>query len=319
LKYLLIAFSFSETLGVMRAFTLKQLHALRAVAETGSVTAAARALFVTPPAITMQIKLFEQQVGLPLVERIGDRFVATAAGREALRACQSIDTVLDDMSATLETMRGGVAGKVSIGLVSTAKYFAPRMVGAFAKKYPGVHVSLTVGNREQVIRALRDFTIDIAIMGRPPEDQTCVADAIGDHPHLIVADPAHRLARRRRIDPAQLAQETFVVREPGSGTRGLMERFFESNHISPTFGLEIDSNETIKQAVMAGLGVAFISAHTVAAELAEKRLVKLDVKGLPIVRTWYVMRRLDRRQLPAARAMQEFIVAHRKEFLPDSK
>lgn len=300
----------------MRAISLRQLKALRALADTGGVTAAARLLKVTPPAVSMQVKLFEEQAGLPLVERIGDRFVLTAAGQEALRAARAIESTLEDLDASLETMRGGVAGHVSVGLVSTAKYFAPRMIGAFAREHPRVKVSMTVGNREQVIRALRDFSIDIAIMGRPPGDQDCAADVIGDHPHLIVADPAHRLARKRRIDPAQLAQETFVVREPGSGTRGLMENFFERIGVRPNYGLEIDSNETIKQAVMAGLGVAFISAHTVGAELAEKRLVRLDIAGLPIVRQWYVMRRLDRRQLPAARAMQDFIVAHRADFLP---
>jgi LysR family transcriptional regulator, low CO2-responsive transcriptional regulator len=300
----------------MLSVTLKQLRALRAVADTGGVTAAARALFVTPPAISMQIKLFEEHVGLPLIERAGDKFVPTAAGREALRACVSIDTIIEDLEARFGAMRGGLAGHVSVGLVSTAKYFAPHLIGAFARSHPDVKVSLSVGNREVIIRALRDFSIDIAIMGRPPEDQSCTADAIGDHPHLIVADPGHRLAGKRRIDAAELARETFVVREIGSGTRSLMERFFEQAGVQPKLGLEIDSNETIKQAVMAGLGVAFISAHTVAAELAEKRLVKLDIAGLPIVRTWYVMRRRDRRQLPAAAAMQEFIVAHRAEFLP---
>lgn len=300
----------------MRGATLKQLRALRAVSDTGSVTAAARQLFVTAPAISMQIRQFEQIAGLPLLDRAGDRFVLTAAGREALRAAQAVDAAIDELETTLETLRGGVAGRVSVGLVSTAKYFAPRMVGAFARTHPGVKVSITVGNREQMLQALREFSIDIAIMGRPPEDQSCAADPIGDHPHLIVAEPGHRLARRRRFDPTLLSDETFVVREPGSGTRNLMERFLEQSGVTPHFGLEIDSNETIKQAVMAGLGVAFISAHTVAAELADGRLVKLDVRGLPVIRTWYVMRRLDRRPLPAVRAMQEFIVANRADFLP---
>ena len=302
----------------MRGVTLRQLRALRAIADTGSVTGAARELFVTAPAISMQIRQFEQIAGLPLLERTGDKFVLTAAGREALRACRAFDAAIDEFETTLETLRGGVAGRVSVGLVSTAKYFAPRMVGAFAKSHPGVKVSMRVGNREEMLQGLRDFSIDIAIMGRPPEDQSCAADPIGDHPHLIVAEPGHRLARRRRkIDPALLANETFVVREQGSGTRSLMERFLEQAGVAPAYGLEIDSNETIKQAVMAGLGVAFISAHTVAAELADGRLVKLDVRGLPVVRTWYVMRRLDRRLLPTVRAMQEFIVANRADFLPD--
>ncbi len=300
----------------MRGVTLKQLRALRAVADTGSVTAAARELFVTAPAISMQIRQFEQMAGLALLERAGERFVLTAAGREALRAARTVDAAIDEFETTMETLRGGVAGHVSVGLVSTAKYFAPRMVGAFAKSHSGVKVSMTVGNREQMLQGLRDFSIDIAIMGRPPEDESCVGDPIGDHPHLIVAEPGHRLARRRQFDPALLADQTFVVREPGSGTRSLMERFLDEAGVTPGFGLEIDSNETIKQAVMAGLGVAFISAHTVAAELADGRLVKLNVRGLPIVRTWYVMRRRDRRPLPAVQAMQEFIVANRADFLP---
>ncbi len=302
----------------MRGVTLKQLRALRAVVDTGSVTAAARELFVTPPAVSMQIKQFEERAGLPLIERAGEKFVLTTAGREALRAGRAIEAVIDDLEASFETLRGGVAGHVSVGIVSTAKYFAPRIIGAFAKAHPQVHVSLTVGNREHIIHSLRDFSIDIAIMGRPPPDQSCAADIIGDHPHLIVADPTHRLARKRKVDPRQLAGETFVVREPGSGTRGLMEAFLEKAGVTPTLGLEIDSNETIKQAVMAGLGVAFISAHTVTAELKEKRLVKLDVVGLPVIRQWFVMQRLDRRQMPATRALQDFIVANRGDFLPPS-
>jgi LysR family transcriptional regulator, low CO2-responsive transcriptional regulator len=300
----------------MLGVTLRQLRALRAVADTGSVTAAARALHVTPPAISMQLKLFEEQAGLPLLERIGERFVPTAAGAEALRAARAIDAAIDDFGATLDRLRDGVAGQVSVGIVSTAKYFATAMIGAFARQYPSVKVSLTVGNRDHIIRALADFSIDLAIMGRPPQGQECAADLIGEHPHLIVAEPSHPMARQSRIDPRFLATETFVVRESGSGTRALMETFLERAGVKPTYGLEIDSNETIKQAVMAGLGVAFISAHTVVAELADGRLVKLDISGLPLVRHWYVMRRLDRRQMPAARAMQEFIVAHRAAFLP---
>ncbi|MDE2364711.1 MAG: LysR family transcriptional regulator [Hyphomicrobiales bacterium] len=300
----------------MRSLTLRQLRALRAVADTGAVSAAARELNVTPPAISMQVKLFEDMAGLPLLERIGERFVPTPAGAEALRACRAIEATIEDLSATFESLRAGVGGQVCVGIVSTAKYFATRMIGAFAREHPGVRVSLVVGNRDHVIRALAEFRIDLAIMGRPPAGQECASDLIGEHPHVVVADPAHRLAGASRIDPRFLSAETFVVREPGSGTRALMETFFERAGVKPTYGLEIDSNETIKQAVMAGLGIAFISAHTVTAELADGRLVKLDVAGLPLVRHWYVLRRLDRRQLPASRALQQFIVAHRAEFLP---
>ena len=291
----------------MRGVTLKQLRALRAVADTGSVTAAARQLFVTAPAISMQIRQFEQIAGLPLLERAGEKFVLTGAGREALRASRTVDAAIDEFETALEKLRGGVAGHVSVGLVSTAKYFAPRMVGAFARTHPGVKVSITVGNREQVLKALRDFSIDIAIMGRPPADQSCAADPIGDHPHVIVADPGHRLARRRRFEPKLLQPETFVVREPGSGTRNLMERFFEQAGVAPRYGLEIDSNETIKQAVMAGLGVSVQSAASIDLELETGRLVILDVVGFPLHRVWHAVHPEGRRLTHTASAFLAFL------------
>ena len=175
-----------------------------------------------------------------------------------------------------------------MGVISTAKYFAPRALAIFSKEHPGVDVRLMVGNRDMVLTALRDFTIDFAVAGRPPEDMAIDRAAIGNNPHIIIGPPDHPLAGRRRIPLARFAGETFLLREEGSGTRMLMERLFAESGLSPNIGMEIGSNETIKQAVMAGLGVALISAHTVAAELEDGRLISFDVPGLPIVRQWFV-------------------------------
>jgi DNA-binding transcriptional LysR family regulator len=175
---------------------------------------------------------------------------------------------------------------------------------------------LEVGNRAEIIAALEANTLDLALTGRPPEDLAVDKAPIGEHPHLVISAPEHRLAKRKRIAPSMLAEETFLVRERGSGTRGLMERFFAEAKIAPRVGMEMDSNETIKQAVMAGLGIAFLSAHTIAAELADGRLVALDINGLPIVRQWFIVRLAKRRLLPAAEAFRQFLIDEGQTFLP---
>jgi len=299
----------------MRNVTLKQLRALAAVIETGTVTAAARLLNVTPPAVTMQVQLLEDQMGLPLLDRAGDRFQPSDAGREIIAAVARIERALADCGAALDAMKGLDAGRVSVGIVSTAKYFAPSALGVFARSHPGIDVALVVGNREEIVAALRGDAVDVAIMGRPPLDMEVDKSPIGEHPHIVVAPADHPLAGRR-IAPSDLAGVTFLVREPGSGTRTLMERFFQDAGVTPRVGMEIGSNETIKQAVIAGLGLAFISAHTVAAEVADGRLAVLDVEGLPVVRQWFVVKRSAKRLTPPAAALNDFLAQRGAEFLP---
>jgi len=300
----------------MRNATLKQLRALEALARAGTVTAAAAELHVTPPAVTTQIRILEENAGVPLIERIGDRFRPTDAGRLVLAATARVESALAECRAALEALQGLSGGKVSLAVVSTAKYFAPHAMGAFGKLHPDIELRLLVSNREDIFKALREDTIDICVMGRPPEDIEVERWVIGDHPHIVIAAPEHPFAERRHIDLASLAGDTFLVREPGSGTRMLMEHKLAEAGISPQIGIEIGSNETIKQAVMAGLGISFISAHTVAAEIADGRLIELDVSGLPEMRQWFVVKRADKRLLPAAEALRAFLVSEGERFLP---
>jgi len=300
----------------LRNVSMRQLRAFQAVIRTGSVTRAAAELHVTPPAVTMQLQQLQELAGLPLLERHGSDTVATDAGRELLAAAERIEAALADCSAMLSSLVGAEKGTVSIGVVSTAKYFAPLALAAFRRLYPGISLRLTVGNRAEILNGLKHFAIDVAITGRPPLELDVEAEVIGDHPHLIVAPPDHPLAGQREIPARLLAEETFLVREPGSGTRGLMERFFERTHINPPMAMQIDSNETIKQAVIACLGISFISGHTVGAELADGRMVALDVKGLPIVRQWYVVHLAQRRPVPAVRALIDFLIERGGSFLP---
>jgi LysR family transcriptional regulator, low CO2-responsive transcriptional regulator len=300
----------------MRNITLKQLRIVSAAHAGRSFAAAAEAMHVTPPAVTMQMKQLEEEIGLALFERDAAGLVATAAGREVIDAARRIEQILAGTGVTLEAMRSPDGGRVTVGVVSTAKYFAPRMLAAFARLHPRVALDLVVGNRSEILARFMAGDVDLAIMGRPPLDVAEVSEAIGDHPHVIVAAPDDPLVALGRITADHLAERVFLVREPGSGTRTLMERFLSTAGVAPTIGMEIGSNETIKQAVMAGLGLTFISAHTVAAEIEDHRLALVDVEGLPLWRRWYVVRLARKRPLPSTRALFDFLVREGNAFLP---
>jgi LysR family transcriptional regulator for metE and metH len=300
----------------VRELTIRQLRALSTLQKTRSVTAAAKQLHLTQPAVTLQLRNLQQLAGLPLIQRTGDGMLLTDAGREVLALGERIEAAIASCETSLEMMAGKTAGRISIGAVSTAKYFVPFAISGFSRLHPNVDIALTIGNRQEISAALRGYDLDFAIMGRPPVDIDMNVHLIGDHPHVIIAPTAHRLARKSRMALGDLAGETFLMREPGSGTRGLMEQLFEQAGVRPNIGMAMSSNETIKQAVIAGLGIAFISAHTVATELDERRLVTLDVAGLPVVRQWFVLSRKDKVLLPPAQAMLDFLSARGAEFLP---
>jgi len=300
----------------LRELTIRQLRALAAVHQHRSVTAAARQLHLTQPAVTLQIRNLQALAGLPLIQRTGDGMLLTEVGREVLALSERIEAAITSCETAIDMIAGKTAGRISIGAVSTAKYFVPFAISGFSRLYPKVDISLFIGNRQEIGTALRGYDLDIAIMGRPPVDIPMNVHLIGDHPHVIIAPTGHRLARKTRLTLSDLAGETFLTREPGSGTRGLMEQLFESARLSPTIGMTMSSNETIKQAVIAGLGIAFISAHTVATELDERRLVTLDVDGLPVIRQWFVLSRKDKVLLPPAQAMLNYLSAEGARFLP---
>ena len=300
----------------LRDVTRRQLRALSAVAASGNVTLAAKSLNVTQPAVTLQLRNLQELAELPLFQRTGEGLLLTDAGREILTLHKRIETAVTDCEAQLERVSGRTAGRVSIGAVSTAKYFVPYIIAGFSKTHPKVEVVLSIGNRQEIMHALRDYSLDFAIMGRPPQDIEVEKNLIGDHPHVIISSHTHRLAREAGLVLADLCHETFLRRERGSGTRTLFEQLFEQTGLIPHVGMEFDSNETIKQAVIADLGVAFISAHTVATEIEDGRLVALDVAGLPVIRQWFVVRRIDKVLLPPAEEIRAFTAREAARYLP---
>lgn len=301
----------------MRDITLKQLRAIAAIMRTGKIIGAAKELCVTPPAVTLQLKLLEESTGLALFDRTRNGLRPTDAGRHLLDAAARIEAVLEECSENLLAMRGLAGGRVTVGVVSTAKYFAPRLIAAFMNEHPKIELRLSVGNRTETVRSLRDYEIDVAFMGRPPDDFAVEQSPFGCHPHVIIAPPDHPLVQRRRITKEELAGEHFLVREDGSGTRALFETFFSgAEGRRPPNRIEIGSNETIKQAVMAGLGLALISAHTIEAEVASGRLSILNAPGLPIVRHWHLVHRADKTLGPAAMAFWRYVEKDGQSFLP---
>ena len=301
----------------MRNVTLKQLRAASAVGRSGKIVSAAKELNLTPPAVTLQLQQLEAVTGFQLFDRNSDGVRPTDAGRAVLETAGQIWSLLAACEDRLLQLRGIAAGRVSIGVVSTAKYFSPRMIASFAKQHAGVEVRLSVGNRGDIIELLRNFQVDIAIMGQPPRDMPVEASPFGGHPLVIVAAPDHRLAGRTGVARADLADEPFLLREEGSGTRSSMEMFLNAlGSRAGSLRIEMGSNETIKQAVMAGLGIAFISAHPIAAEVESGRLVTLDVEGLPVWRQWFVVRRLDKALMPAVQAFAAFLITEGSFYLP---
>lgn len=294
----------------MRNVTLRQLRVFAAVAQQKSFTRAARELHLTQPAVSQQLKLLEAEVGLPLFEHVGRTIHLTAAGEALLHYATQVNEVLRAASESFAEMRGLKRGVLKLGAVSTAKYFTPSLLSAFTVEYPQVSIKFAVGNREEVIKQLADNETDLVIMGRPPRELVTTAEPFARHPLVIIAAPDHPLARAtRKIPLKRLESENFVIREPGSGTRASMEHVFRERGVEFRASMEVSSNETIKQAVMAGMGLSFISKHTVSLELAAGKLVTLNVSGLPLVRDWYVIHLRDKRLSPITVAFRTFLLA----------
>ena len=291
----------------MKNITLRQLKIFEAVARHLSFSRAAEELHLTQPAVSMQVQALEDQAGLPLTEQAGKKVRLTAAGEEVARQARRIAEQLREAGEALAALKGVEAGRLKIGVVSTAKYFAPSLLAEFRRRHPGVEIQLTVSNRGTVVRHLAENDIDLAIMGTPPSEFDTVAKVFAEHPLVFIAAPDHPLAGKRRIEPRQLADETLLFREPGSGTRVALERFLGEHQVSVGATMELGSNETIKQAVMAGLGIAFISKHTIGLEHSVGRIVPLNVAGTPVSRQWRLVYRTDKRLMPAALAFVEFM------------
>jgi len=299
----------------MRNVSLRHIETLQAIAAAGSLVQAAAVLNLTPAALTARVKGLEETFGFRLFDRLPTGMRPTKAGQAALEAARTVAQAVREFDDIVRAVGTGEGGRLTVGAVSTAKYFAPRLIAAFLRTRPRLDLRFLIGNRDATVESLRGGEIEVALAGRPPRDVPLETLPLGTHPYVLIAPPEHRFASAHALQREDLAGEAFLFREVGSGTRTLFEDFIGDTRIRTVqLGMELGSNETIKQAVMAGLGL--ISAHTVAAEVETGRLICLDVVGLPILRRWYVVNRSDRALSPAARAFRDFAVQEGEQFLP---
>lgn len=301
----------------MKNATFRQLRVFTEVARHLSFARAAEVLHLTPPAVTMQVKELEGHVGLPLFERTGRQVALTTAGEYMLVYARKVLATLKDAEDAAARLKQVEAGQLTIGMVSTAKYFLPRLLAEFQREHTGVELRLAVGNREQLVKMLHNNEVDIAVMGRPPKELATRAEPFAAHPHVFVAPTDHPLLKIGHPTVESLRPYGFILREPGSGTRAAMEKFLEKSRMEPRVVMEMTSNETIKQAVMAGMGISFLSLHTLGLELEHQLIATLDVEGAPVLRAWNLVHTLSKLLSPAAEAFRYFMLERAESFLAD--
>jgi LysR family transcriptional regulator, low CO2-responsive transcriptional regulator len=295
--------------------TLRQLVVFEAVARLGSYTRASEALHLSQPAVSMQIKQFEDSVGLPLFEQLGKKIHLTTAGREMFRYSQSINQLLKEANVVIEQLKGLQSGKLAISVATTASHFATRLLAAFSERYKGVTISLDITNRESLSHQLENNEPDLVIMGQPPDGVDVESTIFMENPLVMIAAASHPLVKAKNIPLKHFADEHFVVREAGSGTRSAIQRFFDNHGVPFHTAIEMSSNEAIKQAVEAGLGLGIVSIHTLELELETGRLVMLDVEDFPIIRHWHIVQRSGKRLSPVAQAFKQFVLEEAPKFI----
>lgn len=299
----------------MKNATIRQIRVFTEVARHLSFARAAEELHLTPPAVTMQIKELEHHVGMPLFERRGRQVSLTTVGEYMLVYARRILSTLKDAEDAAARLQRLEVGTLTIGMVSTAKYFLPRLLADFQREHEGIEIRLAVGNREQLVKMLHGNEVDIAVMGRPPTELATRAESFAAHPHVFVAPTDHPLLKVGHPTIDALKPYGFILRERGSGTRAAMEDLLERSRLEPRVVMEMGSNETIKQAVMAGMGISFLSLHTLGLELEHGLIAKLDVEGTPIVRAWNVVHTLSKLLSPAAEAFRYFMLEQAEQYL----
>jgi len=293
----------------MRRLTLRQLVVFEAVSRHLSFTKAAAELHLSQPGVSMQVRQIESFVGLPLTEQVGKKIFLTEAGRNVQHAARNISAQLTDLGAALSRLKGAEEGQLSIAVTSTVNAVATEIIAGFRGRYPKVSIHLEVSNRAVVLELLATNRIDLAIMGQVPDELGLEATQFMDNPLVVIAPVDHPWVGKSDISTAELAGEPFLVREEGSGTQGAMERFFSSRGLSIHKSMEMNSNEAIKMAVQAGLGLSIISEQTIEMELKLKRLAVLCVEGFPIIRHWFIVHRSDKLLPPVAQAFKTYLLA----------
>lgn len=292
---------------LIRHATLRQFQVFEAIVRQGSFTRAAEELFLTQPTVSMQVKKLSDAMGAPLFEHLGRKVRPTDAGRELYQACRDIFATLSNLEMKLSDLKGLKCGRLRLGVVTTAKYVAPEMLGEFSQLYPGIDVSLKVTNRDRILDRIQTNEDDLYIMGEVPDKEfEVIAQAFAPNPLVVMAPRSHPLVGISQISLARIAEEPLILREPGSGIRDATLKLFGSHGLKPKVRMELGSNEAIKHAIVGGLGISVLSLHTLTLEGVEGPVAILDVEGFPIPRNWYLVYPRGKELSVVAKAFLEY-------------
>lgn len=297
----------------MKQATLHQLKVFEAVARHNSFTRAAEELFLTQPTVSMQVKQLTKAVGMPLFDQVGKRLYLTQVGEELVRTCRELFERLDQFEMTVADLKGLKQGRLRLAVITTAKYFVPRLLGPFCQRYPGIDVSLQVTNHEQVINRLSENLDDLYVMSQLPENIEVTYKLILENPLVVLAPVDHPLAGEKNIPLDRIAAEPFIMREPGSGTRKAVQSLFDEHKLLLKVRLDLGSNEAIKQAIAGGLGISVLSRHTIALEGSSSQLTVLDVEHFPIERYWYAVYPSGKQLSIVARTFLDYLLTEGKQ------
>ncbi len=295
--------------------TFRQLRVFVEVARQSSVLRAAEVLHLSPPAVSLQIKEIEHQVGQRLFDRANRRLTLSTAGEYFLVYARRLLGTLKDAEDAMARFSRLESGRLTIGMVSSAKYYLPQLLAQFHTEHPAVDVRLKLGNREALVAMMQRNEVDLCVMGRPPVDFASRAEPFAMHPHVLITAPTHRFVQAESVPAQALAAEPFIVREPGSGTRTALQEYLDEHRLRPSFIMEMPSNEAIKQAVMAGMGVSLLSLHTIGLEWRSGLIAAPAVEGLPLMRRWNVVNTAGKQLSPAAEAFRYFILERGEQHL----
>jgi DNA-binding transcriptional LysR family regulator len=293
--------------------TLRQLKLFKAVAQHLSFTRAAAELCLTQPAVSIQIKQLEGHINMPLFEQIGKRIFLTEAGKELYAASEDIFARIDALETSLNEIQGSIKGQLKLSVITTATYFIPHLLGAFVRQHPEVNIRLSVTNRTRILERLANNEDDIVIMGQVPDSLNVETHQFLENPLVVIAPPQHPLVKQPKISLQRLAEEDFLMREVGSGTRLAMERCFAARNLEIKTTMELGNSEAIKQAVIAGLGLSVLSEHTLIQEVATGAIKILDVEEFPMVRYWHAVHLSEKKMSLVARTFLDFLLTHSRD------
>ena len=297
----------------MKQATLHQLKVFEAVARHNSFTRAAEELFLTQPTVSMQVKQLTKAVGMPLFDQVGKRLYLTQAGEELVKTCRAIFDHLDQFEMAVADLKGLKQGRLRVAVITTAKYFIPRLLGSFCQRYPGIDVSLQVTNHEHILGRLSDNLDDLYVMSQLPESWDITYKQILENPLVVIAPATHPLAKEKNIPLQRLADEPFIMREPGSGTRKAVQDLCDAHNITLKVQLDLGSNEAIKQAIAGGLGISVLSRHTLALEGVTGQLTILDFEKFPIERYWYAVYPSGKQLSIVARTFLDYLLTEGRQ------